>query len=54
MLRDLDFRSEDIRAGKSICVTAGVLTDTAENFVEARTIDLVDSKQLLSMLSKIS
>ena len=54
MLRDLYFRSKDIRAGKSICVTAGVFTETAENFVEARTIDLVDSKQLLSMLSKIS
>ena len=54
MLRDLYFRSKDIRAGKSICITAGVFTDTAEKFVEARTIDLVDSKQLLSMLSKIS
>ena len=54
MLRDLYFRSKDIRAGKSICVTAGTFTDTAENFVEARTIDLVDNKGLLSMLSKIS
>ncbi len=54
MLRDLYFRSKDIRAGKSLCITAGIFTDTAEKFVEARTIDLVDNKQLLSMLSKIS
>ena len=54
MLRDLYFRSKDIRAGKSICITAGHFTDTAEKFVEARTIDLVDGKQLLPMLSRIS
>ena len=54
MLRDLYFRSKDVRAGKSICITAGIFTDTAEKFVEARTIDLVDGKQLLPMLSRIS
>lgn len=54
MLRDLYFRSKDIRAGKSLCITAGLFTDTAEKFVEARTIDLVDNKKLLTLLSKVS
>ena len=54
MLRDLYFRSKDIRAGRSFCITAGVFTDTAEKFVEARTIDLIDSKKLMSLLSSVS
>ena len=54
MLRDLYFKSKDVRAGKSFCLTAGSFTETAEKFVEARTIDLVGSKQLMSILNKVS
>jgi tetratricopeptide (TPR) repeat protein len=54
MLRDLYFKSKDVRAGKSLCITAGTFTDTAEKFVEARTIDLIDSKKLMALLSSVS
>ncbi len=54
MLRDLYFKSKDVRAGKSFCLTAGSFTETAEKFVEARTIDLIGSKQLMSILNRIS
>ncbi|MDX9800980.1 MAG: CDC27 family protein [Spirochaetia bacterium] len=54
MLRDLYFKSKDVRAGKSYCLSAGSFTETAEKFVEARTIDLIGNKELLAVLKKIS
>ncbi|MCL2704986.1 MAG: tetratricopeptide repeat protein [Spirochaetaceae bacterium] len=52
VLRDLYFKSKDVRAGQSFCLTAGTFSETAAKFVEARTIDLISGKQLMSILSK--
>jgi len=52
ILRDLYFKSKDVRAGQSFCLTAGTFSETAAKFVEARTIDLISGKQLMSVLSK--
>ena len=52
MLRDLYFKSKDVKAGQSFCFTAGSFSETAVKFVEARTIDLISGKQLMSLLSK--
>ncbi len=54
MLRDLYFKSKDVRAGKSYCISAGSYTETAVKFVEARTIDLIGNKELLSILNRVS
>ncbi len=54
MLRDLYFKSKDVRAGQSFCFTAGSFSETATKFVEARTIDLISGKQLMSLLNKAS
>ncbi|MCL2480474.1 MAG: tetratricopeptide repeat protein [Spirochaetaceae bacterium] len=52
VLRDLYFKSKDVRAGQSFCLTAGTFSETASKFVEARTIDLISGKQLMTILSK--
>jgi tetratricopeptide (TPR) repeat protein len=54
VLRDLYFKSKDVKAGQSFCLTAGTFSETATKFVEARTIDLICEKQLMSLLSKAS
>ncbi|MCL2792923.1 MAG: hypothetical protein FWD87_07510 [Spirochaetaceae bacterium] len=54
ILRDLYFKGKDVRAGQSFCLTAGAFTDTASKFVEARTIDLISGKELMSILTKAS
>ena len=52
VLRDLYFKSKDVRAGQSFCLTAGSFSETATKFVEARTIDLISGKQLMSILQR--
>ncbi|MCL2294063.1 MAG: tetratricopeptide repeat protein [Spirochaetes bacterium] len=52
VLRDLYFKSKDVKAGQSYCFSAGSFTETAVKFVDARTIDLVSGKELTAFLSK--
>ncbi len=52
-LRDLYSKSKEVKAGKGVCVTAGTLTEGALRFVEARLIDLIDKKKLMSYLEKV-
>jgi tetratricopeptide (TPR) repeat protein len=54
MLRDLYSRVKDVKAGRGFCVTAGDYTEGAQQFVEARLIDLIDKKELMKKLNNVS
>jgi tetratricopeptide (TPR) repeat protein len=54
LLRDLNARIKDIRAGRGVCVTAGQFGDNAREYVEARLIDLREKFQLLKLFDKLA
>ena len=53
-LRDMYARIKEVKAGRGFCVNAGSFTETAQQFVEARLIDLVDKAPLVKMFNKLS
>jgi tetratricopeptide (TPR) repeat protein len=53
LLRDLHSRIKDLKAGRGFCVTAGGFTEGAQQFVEARLIDLVEKNELMKLLSRV-
>jgi hypothetical protein len=53
LLRDLYVHAKELHAPRAVCVTAGVFTEQARAFVEARMIDLVDKDDLFKMLQKL-
>jgi tetratricopeptide (TPR) repeat protein len=53
LLRDLYVHAKDIHAPRAVCVTAGTFTEQAQEFAEARMIDLVEKDNLLKMLKKL-
>ncbi|ULQ60943.1 tetratricopeptide repeat protein [Brucepastera parasyntrophica] len=52
-LRDFHARIKDIKAGKGICVAAGVFTDEAKRFIDGRPVYIYDKDQLNKLLNKI-
>ncbi len=52
MLRDFHGRIKELKAGRGFCIAAGEFSESAESFVEARLIDLIDKKQLPQILDK--
>lgn len=53
ILRELYSKMKEEKAGRAACMTAGVFTDEAKTFVEARLIDLIESADLEKLLKKI-
>ena len=53
IVRELNSRLKETRSGRGFCITAGRFSETAESFVEARLIDLLDKPKLLKVLSKL-
>jgi tetratricopeptide (TPR) repeat protein len=53
MLRELYAKVKEDRAGRGFCVTAGEFTEGAQNFVEARLIDLVSKDDLLNKMKQV-
>lgn len=53
VVRDLNARLKETRAGRGFCVTAGSFSETAIFFVEARLIDLVDKEKLLDIFNRL-
>lgn len=53
VVRDLNARIKETRAGRGFCVSAGTFSESAVMFVEARLIDLMDKKQLLEIFGKL-
>jgi tetratricopeptide (TPR) repeat protein len=50
-LRDFQSRIKDNKAGKGICLSAGVFSEDAKRFTSARLIDLVENAQFLATLN---
>ena len=53
LLRDLYGRLKEVRAGRGFCFTAGNFSEGAQQFVEARLIDLVEKKELIKILKNL-
>ena len=52
-VRDFHARIKDVKAGKGYCITAGVFSEEARRFVEARLIDLIEKQTLMGVLNSI-
>ena len=52
-VRDFHARVKDLKAGKGYCLTAGIFSDEAKRFVEARLLDLIEKQSLMSLLNTI-
>jgi tetratricopeptide (TPR) repeat protein len=52
-VRDFHARVKDLKAGKGFCISAGVFSDEAKRFVEARLIDLIEKQKLMLLLNTI-
>lgn len=53
VVRDLQSRMKDLHAGRGFCLTAGSFSPGAQEFVEARFIDLVEKDELLKVLQRL-
>jgi tetratricopeptide (TPR) repeat protein len=53
VVRELNSRLKETRAGRGFCITAGSFSETATNFVEARLIDLLDKEKLLEIFNRL-
>jgi len=52
-VRDFHARVKDLKAGKGYCITAGLFSEEAKRFVEARLIDLIEKQSLMQTLNSI-
>lgn len=53
VVRELNSRLKETRAGRGFCITAGSFSESAEHFVEARLIDLLDKDELLKIFQRL-
>lgn len=53
LLRDFHGRIKDLKAGKGICLSAGVYSDESRRFTEGRPVDLYDKDRLNKILNTI-
>jgi tetratricopeptide (TPR) repeat protein len=53
LLRDFHGRIKDLKAGKGICLSAGVFSEESRRFTEGRPIDLYDKDRLNKILNAI-
>jgi tetratricopeptide (TPR) repeat protein len=52
-VRELYLRCRDLRAGRGLCFAVGEYSKSAEEFVEARLVDLIDKEGLLKIFDKL-
>lgn len=53
LLRDLYGRIKDLKAGKGICMSAGIFSEESRRFTEGRPIDLYDKDRLNKLLNAV-
>jgi Tfp pilus assembly protein PilF len=53
LLRDFHARIKDLKAGKGICLSAGVYTEESRKFTEGRPVDLYDKERLNRILNAV-
>ncbi len=54
VLRDLYSKLKEVKAGRGFCITAGTYSEGAQQFVEARLIDLLEKKDLNKQLENLT
>jgi tetratricopeptide (TPR) repeat protein len=52
-VRELYAHVKEVHAGRGFCITAGEFSDEANQFVEARLIDLLPKEKLMKLLNKL-
>jgi tetratricopeptide (TPR) repeat protein len=53
LLRDFHGRIKDLKAGKGICLSAGVFSEESRKFTEGRPVDLYDKERLNKILNQV-
>jgi len=53
LLRDLYARIKDLKAGKGICLSAGIFSEESRRFTDGRPIDLYDKDRLNKLLNSV-
>ncbi len=53
LLRDFHGRIKDLKAGKGICLSAGIFSEESRRFTEGRPIDLFDKDRLNKILNAV-
>lgn len=53
LLRDFHARIKDLKAGKGICLSAGIYSEESRRFTEGRPIDLYDKDRLNKILNAV-
>ncbi len=53
IVRELYMRCRDLKAGRGLCLTVGEYSKGAEQFVEARLVDLIDKQGLLKIFNNL-
>lgn len=53
LLRDFHARIKDLKAGKGVCISAGVFSEESRRFTEGRPIDLYDKDRLNKILNSV-
>ncbi len=53
LLRDLHARIKDLKAGKGICLSAGIFSDESRRYTEGRPLDLYDKERLNKILNSV-
>jgi Tfp pilus assembly protein PilF len=53
LLRDFHARIKDLKAGKGVCLSAGVYSEESRRFTEGRPIDLYDKDRLNKILNSV-
>ncbi|HHU36052.1 MAG TPA: tetratricopeptide repeat protein [Treponema sp.] len=53
LMRDLHARIKDLKAGKGICLSAGVFSEESRRFTEGRPIDMYDKDRLNKILHSV-
>jgi len=53
LLRDFHARIKDLKAGKGICLSAGIYSEESRRFTEGRPIDLYDKERLNKILNSV-
>ncbi|HOT59460.1 MAG TPA: tetratricopeptide repeat protein, partial [Spirochaetales bacterium] len=53
LVRDLNTRMKDMKAGRGLCISAGQFSEEAQKFVEVRLIDLYSKDKLMKILTSI-
>jgi len=53
IIRDFHSHLKEVKAGKGVCMAAGIFTEEAKRYTEARLIDLIEKERLQAILNHL-